>query len=175
MDAKNGRDIVKIIAMVIAIPAMILAALAIGKIVIDRQHEGRRVHEMLEMVDVYQRSDDFGSALEELDKALVLRPDDRELQVRRVELETFQIATNYDQTHVLQDKQLLSGLQKRCARLLSEAGSARVVALCGIVEDLHDRPTGATKKYDQATHMDTKYPNAYNYWGYTVLKWNLGG
>src|SRR5712692_5394485 len=135
---KNERgDIVKILALLVAIPAAVVAIVAVAKIFHDRAQTNRKVQEIVRMAENYQHVDDFSSALEELDKALVLRPDDRDLQVRRVELETFRMATQYDQTHILQDLPVLSGLRKNCDRLLSEAESARVIALCGIVEDLH--------------------------------------
>ena len=88
----------------------------------------------------------------------------------------FQSATSYDQLRLISEPSVLKTIERDLRRLLNLTGeNAELRVLKGILEELNDRPGEAIGHYEEAIKKKADYASAYNSWGYTIVKWKLGG
>lgn len=159
------------VGILVGIVGLVSAGVAFRHYVIKRA----KIAALRSTAEEFQRHDQFEKAKNKLSEAQALDPENREIQIRLVEIETFQTASEYDQIKLVKDQNVVPALKDTCIQLKQEVpNEPRIIALCGIVDDLDDNPTQALQGYTDAAKLKSDYPNVYNYWGYTKFKWNLG-
>ena len=159
--------------------ATILAILAtlvgFGTWLVRYYHKQKQIALFEKLSEGYQQQDQFDKAAEAIKQAQELDHDNREIKIRLVEIQTFGIATQYDQIKRIHEPKTIENLKDNCRQLKTEVpNEARITALCGIVAELDDYPSQAIKEYESAARLNPHYANVYNYLGYTKFKWNRG-
>jgi Tfp pilus assembly protein PilF len=119
--------------------------------------------------------DNFDTALAILKKAS-LYCDDKDVKARELTIQTFKVAAEYDQVRLVKDNTVLKNTDETLRLIRNLTGeNAELRVLQGILEELSDRPGLALEQYKLAVAQKPDYASAYNSWGYTILKWRLGG
>ena len=123
---------------------------------------------------VLKSHDQYGAAIETLDKAMVLDPENLQVQTERLKTTIFKITRDFDPLDRLLDLNKVDKAEADCKKLLeADPQSAELTALLGIIYAHKDRPALAIETYKKASEMNAAYPNVRNFWGYTMVEWGF--
>ena len=145
-----------------------------GYLIFTAFNKKRVVGVYLQKASVLKSHDQYGAAIETLDKAIVLDPENLLAQTERLKATIFKITRDFDPLDRLLDLEKVDKAEADCKKLLeADPQSAELTALLGIIYAHKDLPALALETYKKASEMNPAYPNVRNYWGYSMVEWRF--
>jgi tetratricopeptide (TPR) repeat protein len=143
----------------------------IGKVYADHKADVE-VQEFQAKAENLIRHDRF-EAVEELAKNLPERiRNDKRVEFELIKASVFDSALNQEVFGV-SDRAKLKALRTNAEFLDQYEQSAETAALVGVLYSLLDNPEMAVQQFQVAKKRNSSYANTFNYWGYTLMSWQI--
>lgn len=152
--------------------SLAIAIVVVVYVVFTRTNRRRVVGVYLDKANSLKRHDRYAAAIETLDKAIALDPQNLHIQTEQLKIKIFKLTRKFDPLDRLLDLNELDTAEADCQNLLeANPQSAELKALMGIIYAHKDRPALAIETYKLASEMNPGYANVRNYWGYSMVEW----
>jgi tetratricopeptide (TPR) repeat protein len=149
-----------------------LVLIVVGFLIFTAVNRKRVVGVYLQKATVLKSHDQYGAAIESLDKALLLDPQNLQIQTEQLTTKIFKLTRKFDPLNRLLNLDELDKAEADCKSLLeANPQSTELTALLGIIYAHKDRPALAIETYKKASEMNPAYANVRNYWGYSMVEW----
>jgi len=145
-----------------------------GYLIFTALNKRRVVGVYMQRATALMRHDQYSAAIESLDKAVALDPENLQVQTEHLKTTIFKLTRDFDPLDRLLDLEKVDQAEADCRKLLeADPQSAELTALLGIIYAHKDRPALAIETYKKASEMNPTYPNVRNFWGYSMVEWGF--